>query len=69
MRPEGWTNLFHPAASTVKDRHNKPISHYDAFEYGADAMLESLLTSGLKVNNLSPEHEGKGTVIFIHEEE
>ena len=39
------------------------------FEAGADAMLEALLDKGLKVNNISPEHSGKGTVIFIPDEE
>ena len=38
------------------------------YEMGADAMLNALLTSGIRVNNLSIEHQGEGTVIFIQDE-
>ena len=42
-RPKNWKNLFNPAAITVVDRNNKPISHYEAFEYGADALFEAVM--------------------------
>ena len=41
-RPKkGWKNPFNPAAIFIKDRNNKPVSHYDAFEEGADAMCKA----------------------------
>lgn len=65
-RPEEWKQLNnHPCSGDgcleCRDYANR--------EAGADAMLEGLLANGLKVNNLSLEHQGKGTVIFIPEEE
>ena len=41
-RPENWKNIVSPAAIQVRDRNGKPISHHEAFELGADAMLEAL---------------------------
>jgi len=41
-RPEGYKNPFNPAAISVRDRNGKPISHYEACEAGADAMLGAL---------------------------
>ena len=46
-RPEDLKNPFSPAAITVRNVFGgKPISHYEAFEYGADAMLEALRKDG-----------------------
>lgn len=44
-RPEKWENPFDPAAIRIKDRNGKPISHHEAFEAGANAMLEALLNT------------------------
>ncbi len=44
---EGWKNPFNPAAITVKNIFGgKPISHNEAYEAGADAMLEALKGQG-----------------------
>ena len=37
-------NPFNPAAVTVKDRNGKPISHHEAFNLGADAQRETIIT-------------------------
>ena len=39
-----------------------------AYEAGADALLQRLFDKGLRVNNFGDIH-GKGTVIFIPDEE
>ena len=68
-RPEDLKNPFSPAAITVRNVFgDKPISHYEAFEYGADAMLEALREKGLKVTNFGDLPQGKGLIIFIPEE-
>ncbi len=66
-RPKDWDN---PHLWVDEDGFDKWGEHYDSYEAGADAMLGELLTKGLKVNNINfKEHPGKGTVIFIPEEE
>ena len=59
-RPEGWKNPFLKGAITVHGRDGKPISHNEAFEYGADAMLEFVLS----ICRNEEHHNGydKGTV-------
>ena len=59
-RPEDWED------GKVYDTEKKGgISDAEIFEAGADAMLQSLLSCGLKVVNLSIEHQGRGTIVFI----
>ena len=41
MRPPNWKNPFSSAALSVRDREWKPVSHHDAYEAGADAMLKA----------------------------
>ena len=60
-RPNGWPD-------ETKYNYHKEIDE-EVFEAGADAYEKALLKNGLKVNNLSIENQGKGTVIFIPDEE
>jgi len=39
---EGWDNPFNRAAIRAYGNDNKPISHHDAYEAGADAILKAL---------------------------
>jgi len=41
-RPNDWENPFNITAPFARDRNDKPISHNEAYESGADAMLEAL---------------------------
>jgi len=70
-RHKDWKNPYPDDGSTpyIVDITSTRIMMHRAWEGGADAMLEGLLEHGLKVNNLSIENQGKGTVIFIPEEE
>ena len=63
-RPKDWKEKWvSPKVFTSREIR-------DIYEAGADAMVKALLTKGLKVNNINfKEHPGKGTVIFIPEEE
>jgi len=76
-RPRGWKT---PNVYALRDcKPNQAVTSQDvrlittkeqqAFEAGADAMLEALLTKGLKVNNIGDFPQGVGTVIFIPDEE
>ena len=42
-RPKDWKNPFNIAAVYARGNDNKPISHNEAYEYGADAILEALM--------------------------
>jgi hypothetical protein len=79
-RPEGLKNPFNRGAVVVMDRENKPVSHYDAWEAGADAMLEALKGDryidcskmdafGYVLNDLPPKFRmrknWKGWIVFI----
>ncbi len=41
-RPKEWENPLNPCAVEVRDRDNTPVSHYEIYELGADAMFEAL---------------------------
>lgn len=69
-------NPFNPAAITARNTNGKPISHYDAYEEGADAMLEVLRKKGedviMKLRQLRSHpviRPEKGYLVFIPEEE
>jgi len=83
-RPEGWRNLFSPAAIEVRDKNWKPVSHHEAYEAGASAMLEGLKGGGQWIDVMPPTQRGsimlgfeikytkrelvKGHLVFIPEE-
>ena len=76
-RPDDWRtpNVFAlrdckpNQCVTAEDVRHISKNEAKAFEAGADAMLQGLLTKGLRVNNLGDMPQGKGTVIFIPDKE
>jgi len=74
-RPKDWRIQY----KIESDWDNAPTSlkweiphshgYSDGYEAGADAMLEALLTKGLRINNIGDFPQGIGTVIFIPDEE
>ena len=42
FRPKGWKNPFSKSAVRAIGTDGKPISHHEAYEYGADEMLQSV---------------------------
>jgi len=55
-RPNSWKNPFNPAAIEARDRNWKPISHSEAYEAGADAMLKRLCDWGYEHCEHDPEN-------------
>ena len=68
-RPENWKNPFNQAAIKVIGSDDKPISHYEACEYGADAILEALRELGNSRGGREENEYRVGTWIFIPDEE
>lgn len=88
-RPEGWENPYTEEVESIiaqcKKRgidsswHGEPGACLDAYEAGADAMLEGLRAEGLQINGKTEviQKEGvpdwfldsKGTLVFIPEDD
>lgn len=67
LRPEGYKNPFDPAAVTVRGGNDgKPISHHQAFEYGADEMLKALCTDENKLDCIDEREDKKGSITTEH---
>jgi len=70
-RPDGWISEISFEEITKIEPHlvsMMTIKEKKIFEAGADAMLEALRKSGLRVSNINPEGADKGIVIFIPDE-
>jgi len=79
-RPDGWENPYKKQVLllTASERHEDAyaqLKFHDAYETGADAMLEGLIREAQRVHeleSLSEQHIrrafGKGTWVFIPEE-
>jgi len=63
-RPTGWDNPY----IGVNEGEEVESEGAIPYETGADAILEALRKSGLRVSNINPEGADKGIVIFIPDE-
>ena len=80
MRPEGWKNPYYSHGNgdslmSIAESGQEPLKH-EAYEAGADAMLEGLLNSaesyhpnsGILKDKLKKHSFPKGRLVFIPEE-